>query len=130
MPAAVSSAWLVATSSAWLAAGAVVNRSLLREFLSRSYNWLLARLLSVGFLDAQCGFKAFRCSIAKELSLNAYDNNWFFDTEMLFLAEKQGGKIKEIPVRWQEDRDSRVALIKTIKEDLRGIRRLKNDHRS
>ena len=105
--------------------GSIVVRSSLRGFLSRSYNLLLSQFLSVNFSDAQCGFKAFRASIAQKLIPQVYDDNWFFDTEILFLAENSGAKIKEIPIMWKEDKDSRVMLLGTIIEDIKGIFRLK-----
>ncbi|MGO9489118.1 MAG: glycosyltransferase [Solirubrobacteraceae bacterium] len=108
-----------------LAAGAEVTRGLKRELISRSYNILLRVSLGVGFSDAQCGFKAARRSVIEPLLTQARDDSWFFDTELLYLAQLSKLSIHEVPVRWVEDRDSRVDILATAREDLRGIARLR-----
>ena len=95
-----------------------------REFISRSYNLLLRATLSAHFSDAQCGFKAIRADVAQGLLPLVQDTSWFFDTELLVLAVKAGLRIHEVPVDWVDDLDSRVAIAKTVGEDLRGIARL------
>ncbi|WP_327638438.1 bifunctional glycosyltransferase family 2/GtrA family protein [Kribbella sp. NBC_00482] len=107
-----------------LAKSSRVVRRPKREFISRSYNLLLRATLSAHFSDAQCGFKAIRADVARELLPLIEDTSWFFDTEMLVLAEKAGLRIHEVPVDWVDDLDSRVAIAKTVGEDLRGIARL------
>jgi putative flippase GtrA len=107
-----------------LAKNSRVVRRPKREFISRSYNLLLRATLSAHFSDAQCGFKAIRADVARELLPLVEDTSWFFDTELLVLAEKAGLRIHEVPVDWVDDLDSRVAIAKTIGEDLRGIGRL------
>jgi glycosyltransferase involved in cell wall biosynthesis len=108
-----------------LMAGARVNRGLKREILSRGYNRLLTWVLRVGFSDAQCGFKAIRAQTARELLPLVRDDEWFFDTELLALAERRGLRIFEVPVTWQDDPDSRVDIPRTVLQDLRGIVRLR-----
>ncbi|HXD55680.1 MAG TPA: dolichyl-phosphate beta-glucosyltransferase [Solirubrobacteraceae bacterium] len=108
-----------------LAPGAEVTRGIKRELVSRTYNILLRLLLDVSFSDAQCGFKAARRSVAAPLLAQVRDEGWFFDTELLYLAQRGKLSIHEVPVRWVEDRDSRVAVLRTALEDLRGIRRLR-----
>jgi putative flippase GtrA/glycosyltransferase involved in cell wall biosynthesis len=110
-----------------LAKSSRVVRRPKREFISRSYNLLLRATLSAHFSDAQCGFKAIRADVARELLPLVQDNSWFFDTELLVLAEKAGLRIHEVPVDWIDDLDSRVAIAKTVGEDLRGIARLTRD---
>ncbi|MEW1949346.1 bifunctional glycosyltransferase family 2/GtrA family protein [Pseudarthrobacter sp902506025] len=95
-----------------------------REFISRSYNFLLRRTMHVRFSDAQCGFKAIRAEVAKRLLPHVEDNCWFFDTELLIIAERSGLRIHEIPVDWVDDPDSRVDIKKTALDDLRGMVRL------
>jgi glycosyltransferase involved in cell wall biosynthesis len=112
-----------------LARGARVSRAVKRELISRSYNAILRGALATGFSDAQCGFKAGRREAIHALLPEIEDQNWFFDTELLFLAELHGMQIHEIPVHWVDDPDSRVKLIQTALEDLRGIRRLRDTHR-
>ncbi len=108
-----------------LAPGAQVTRSLRRELISRSYNLILQSCLGAGFSDAQCGFKAGRREVLQRLLGEVEDDSWFFDTELLYLAQRRRIAIHEVPVRWVEDPDSRVALIATAREDLRGVARLR-----
>ena len=107
-----------------LAKSSRVVRRPKREFISRSYNLLLRATLSAHFSDAQCGFKAIRADVAQGLLPLVQDTSWFFDTELLVLAEKAGLRIHEVQVDWVDDLDSRVAIAKTVGEDLRGIARL------
>lgn len=107
-----------------LAPGARVVRGHKREFISRSYNLLLRVVLRAQFSDAQCGFKALRTDAARELLPEIKDQGWFFDTELLVLAERQGMRILEVPVNWIDDSDSRVKIVRTALADLRGVIRL------
>ena len=95
-----------------------------REFISRSYNALLRTALRVRFSDAQCGFKAIRADCARQLLPLVEDPGWFFDTELLVLAERAGLRIHEVPVDWVDDPDSRVDVLATALGDLRGVARL------
>ena len=104
--------------------GSRVIRGAKREFISRSYNLMLRHTLSARFSDAQCGFKAIRREVAAHLLPLVEDNEWFFDTELLVLAERSGLRIHEVPVDWIDDPDSRVHIVDTAKADLRGIARL------
>lgn len=101
-----------------------VSRGTQREFISRSYNFLLKRTMQVRFSDAQCGFKAIRADVAKRLLPHIGDNGWFFDTELLIIAERSGLRIHEIPVDWVDDPDSRVDIMQTAVDDIRGLIRL------
>lgn len=107
-----------------LSRGARVVRGPKREFISRCYNLLLRGTLQAGFSDAQCGFKAIRSDVAAQMLPLCEDDNWFFDTELLVLAQRSGLRIHEVPVDWVDDPDSRVDIIATATEDLRGIVRL------
>ena len=100
-----------------------------RELISRSYNLLLHLLLGVGFSDAQCGFKAARREVVDALLDDVQDDSWFFDTELLYLAQRRKFAIREVPVRWVEDGDSRVQILATAREDLLGIMRLRRQAR-
>jgi len=95
-----------------------------REVISRCYNVLLRTWLRVGFSDAQCGFKAVRKDVADALLPLVVDDAWFFDTELLVLAERAGLRIHEVPVDWVDDPDSRVDVLATAAADLRGLARL------
>jgi putative flippase GtrA len=107
-----------------LAHGARVVRGPKRELISRVYNLLLKTFLHNRFSDAQCGFKAARTEVAKKLLPYVEDNEWFFDTEFLVLAERNGFRIHEVPVDWVDDPDSRVDIVKTARDDLLGLARL------
>jgi putative flippase GtrA len=107
-----------------LARGARVVRGPRREVISRGYNLLLQTALGARFSDAQCGFKAIRRDCAARLLPQTQDTSWFFDTELLVLAERAGLRIHEVPVDWTEDPDSRVDVRATAAADIRGIVRM------
>ncbi|WP_436524191.1 glycosyltransferase [Actinoplanes sp. HUAS TT8] len=107
-----------------LARGSRVVRGAKREFISRSYNLILRTTMAARFSDAQCGFKAIRSDVARRLLPMVEDTGWFFDTEMLVLAERAGLRIHEVPVDWVDDPDSRVDIVSTAMEDLKGIVRI------
>ena len=107
-----------------LARGSRVIRGPKREIISRGYNLLLRTLMGARFSDAQCGFKAIRRDQARALLPLTQDTGWFFDTELLVLAERAGLRIHEIPVDWIDDLDSRVDIVATALADLRGMARL------
>lgn len=101
-----------------------VARGAKREFISRSYNRLLHAALRARFSDAQCGFKAIRSDVARRLLPRVKDDEWFFDTELLIVAQRDGMRIHEVPVDWIDDPDSSVAIARTAWQDLRGTARL------
>jgi putative flippase GtrA len=107
-----------------LARGARVVRGPKREIISRCYNLILRGTLAVRFSDAQCGFKAIRADMARRLLPFVADTGWFFDTELLVLAQRTGMRIHEVPVDWVDDPDSRVDIVATALADLRGIVRM------
>src|SRR5580693_5438986 len=107
-----------------LARGSRVVRGPKRELISRCYNLLLHLCMGARFSDAQCGFKAIRREQARVLLPLTRDTGWFFDTELLVLAERAGLRIHEVPVDWIDDLDSRVDIIGTALADLRGMARL------
>jgi putative flippase GtrA len=104
-----------------------VTRGPKRELISRAYNLLVRGTLRARFSDAQCGFKAIRADVAHELLPLVEDDGWFFDTEVLVLAERAGLRIHEVPVDWVDDPDSRVDIVATALADIRGIVRLGRD---
>ncbi|GAA2207988.1 hypothetical protein GCM10009850_034460 [Nonomuraea monospora] len=107
-----------------LAPGARTRRSLRREVISRGYNALLRHGFGVRFSDAQCGFKAARTDVVRPLLGHVRDDAWFFDTELLLLAEHNGLRVHEVPVDWIEDTDSRVRVVRTAVDDLKGLARV------
>lgn len=103
----------------------VSGRSATRELLARSYSLLFRAFFLAGFHDAQCGFKALSRRAADDLLPLVHGSGWFFDTELLLLAEKNGYRIKELPVVWTDDPDSRVGVVSTGTELMKGLLRLR-----
>ena len=104
-----------------------VIRGAKREFISRSYNLILRGSLGARFSDAQCGFKAIRSDIADALLPCTVDDSWFFDTELLVIADRAGLRVAEVPVDWTDDPDSSVDVVRTSIDDLKGIVRIGRD---
>ena len=107
-----------------LSRSARVVRGPRRELISRGYNLMLRTALRARFTDAQCGFKAMRSECARALLPHVQDTSWFFDTELLVLAERSGLRIAEVPVDWIDDPDSRVDIVATAVADVRGVARM------
>ena len=103
----------------------VIDRTLKREITSRGYSLLFRSMFFTKFRDAQCGFKAASRQVAHDLAPLVVDNGWFFDSELLIIAQKCGFRIREIPVRWTDDPDTRVRILRTAWEDVKGLLRLK-----
>lgn len=109
-----------------LAQGAhVVGRSPTREIISRAYNLLARAMFRTKLLDLQCGFKALNLQTMRSVLGLVRDDIWFFDSEMLIIAEKNHYRIREVPVRWADDPNSSVAIISTAWGDLKGLLRLR-----
>lgn len=107
--------------------GAMVTRQWKRELISRCYNLLIKAMFANRFSDAQCGFKALKGSVARSLVPEVEDDEWFFDTELLLLAEERGYRISEVPVDWIEDLDSRVDVASTALKDVKGLLRMRTE---
>lgn len=114
----------IAIGSRLLPKSKVANRTLKREILSRVYNILIKFTFRTHFSDAQCGFKAIKKRAASELLPKIIDDAWFFDSELLILADKMGYKIYEAPVKWIDNPGSTVRVLKTVFGDLSGLWRL------
>ena len=115
----------IAIGSRLISGSKVVGRSFKREFISRCYSLLFRMMFFVSFKDAQCGFKVISRKVAEEVVPLIKNNGWFFDTELLILSEKNGYSVLEIPVKWVDDPDSRVNIVKTAFEDIKGLLRLR-----
>jgi glycosyltransferase involved in cell wall biosynthesis len=102
-----------------------VTRGPKREFISRCYNLMIKCVLFTHYSDAQCGFKAVSREVVHKVIPHVLDQAWFFDTELLTLCEKQGYRIKDHAVRWVDDDDSRVKIVKTAWEDIKGVARVR-----
>ena len=103
----------------------VIGRSLGRELISRGYSALFRSMFFTGFHDAQCGFKAVSRRVVDQVVPLVRDTGWFFDSELLILAEKNGYRVKEVPVTWTDDPDSRVKIVSTAYRDFKGLLRLR-----
>ena len=123
-----------------LSKGSKVSRSVRREVVSRGYNLLIKSMFFTPFQDAQCGFKALTRQTAQAIVPHIKNNNWFFDTELLIIAAKRGYRIKQLPVKWDDDSGSTVNIARTATEDIKGLLRMRfggippvappvNDHR-
>lgn len=115
----------LAIGSRLMRGSVVKKRTFKREVTSRSYNMIIKAVFFTRFSDAQCGFKAISRKAAQFLVPRVKDQGWFFDSELLILAEKGGFRIKDVPVEWVDDPDSRVRVIKTATDDLKGLLRLR-----
>ena len=107
-----------------LAAGASVARRPKRELISRAYNLMVRAMFATQVRDLQCGFKAVRTDVVRDLLPAVQDDGWFFDTELLLLAERNGLRIHQVPVDWIDDPDSRVDITRTALADVKGALRL------
>lgn len=109
-----------------LAKGSKTDRQLKREITSRGYVALIRMTFPrLRITDAQCGFKALSRKAVDAIVPRIENRMWFFDTEMLILAHQAGFKIRELPVRWVEDKDTKVKIISTAMEDIRGLARMR-----
>ena len=124
MVAALESGYQLAVGSR-LSRGSRVTRGFKRDFISRSYNLIVKVMFFTTFPDAQCGFKALRREAAEAIVPRIENNNWFFDTELLIIAAKNGYRIKSVPVKWDDDPASSVNVVATATEDLKGLLRLR-----
>jgi len=102
----------------------VYGRSMLRTFTSKMYIALIKLFFWVHFSDAQCGFKAVTRRVVQKIIPQVVDNAWFFDSELLIIAEKSGYRIYEEPVTWIDNPGSTVRVLKTAQGDLEGLKRL------
>ncbi len=104
------------------------DRNPTRSIMSRGYNALINGLFHTGIADHQCGFKAMRAAVFDELQDDITDGAWFWDAEMLVVAQRQGYTVQEVPVRWEERDDSAVGVIPVSAQLLQGAVRLKSEH--
>ncbi|MBR9978538.1 MAG: glycosyltransferase [Bacteroidetes bacterium] len=107
--------------------GANTERSIKREIISRSYNLMVKAMFFTRFSDAQCGFKAVTREVVDVLIPHVEDNVWFFDSELLIIGEKSGYRIFDVPVKWIEDLDTRVKIVSTAIEDIKGLLRVRKN---
>lgn len=120
----LDSGYMIVTGSR-LIKGSDIKRPLLREILSRGYNYLVRFFFWHGIHDHQCGFKGINSRIAPFLIPQIASTGWFWDSELLLLAKiKLGLDVKEIPIKWTEHRkigESKVKIMDTINSYLNKI---------
>lgn len=115
----------IAVGSRLLKSSNVIGRSIKRAFISRCYSFLFRSMFLVSFKDAQCGFKVVSRDVVDQLLPHVEDTGWFFDTELLILAEKTNYLVEEFPVRWEDDPSSSVKIISTAWKDIKGLVRMR-----
>jgi uncharacterized protein (TIRG00374 family) len=103
----------VATGSRWMP-GNVATRPFERDVASRGYNSLVRLFLRSGMRDHQCGFKAFDREALSALTDDVEDDHWFWDTEVLIRAQRQGYDVYEFPVDWEPKGDTKVDLVRDV----------------
>ena len=103
----------VAIGSRWLDRGRqTIHQPLYRRFFGRCFNWVTRLVMGLPFKDTQCGFKAFKRSAAQIIFRLQRIERWGFDPEILFIAQKLGYDIREVPVTWGHDERSRMSYLK------------------
>lgn len=107
-----------------------VKRSFVRTVVSKVYIFLVKIIFNTNLSDTQCGFKAFNKAVVKDLWRRLEPRNWqgsawFFDTEILILSEKRGYLVFELPVKWIENKGTKVRLLRDFLEFAQGLIRLK-----
>lgn len=122
---AVDKGYDIAIGSRLLKKSEVINRTVKREFISRSYNLMIKSLFGTKFSDAQCGFKAISKLVLTNLLPEIQDNEWFLDSELLIIAEKAGYRIFEVPVVWTDNPGSTVRVLPTAMGDIQGLLRIR-----
>lgn len=104
----------------------VIGRSVVRGFTSRCLNLLLKMYFRISFTDGMCGFKFIqRDRFAAVRQAGAESNGWFFATELLIAGEYLGLRIKDLPVEWRDDPDSKVKIGKLAVEYLKAMKHLR-----
>ncbi len=82
-----------------------------RHLMGRVYNWLIKVMAVPGFEDTQCGFKCFHTSVMEDLFSHQTIDGWGFDVELLYVAQKRGYRIVEVPIDWHYQTESKVRPI-------------------
>ena len=103
----------------------MLGRSCHRKFMSCGYSLMVRGMFCTRFVDPQCGFKAVSRRVVRDVLPLVGNTNWFFDSELLILCEKNGYSICELPVRWVDDPDSRVRIPHIVMEMMTGLLRLR-----
>jgi len=90
----------------------VIRQPIYRQTMGKIFNLIVRLLLIKNIRDTQCGFKCFKKEIAREIFNQTKINRFSFDVEILYIAQRKGYRIKEVPVKWYNSPDSKVGIIK------------------
>lgn len=101
-----------------------VHQPWLRESMGKVFT-LLARRLAADVSDTTCGFKLFDGDVGRDLFRRVRIGDWSFDAEVLLLARVGGHRIHEVPVRWRDERDTKVRLLSAAMQSLLGLMRIR-----
>lgn len=93
----------------------------MRRFMGDRFRCLARSMLNLKVSDITCGFKAFRADAAREVFERSTISGWAFDAELLVIANELGLKTREVPIVWEDCRDSRVRPISSAIEALRQL---------
>ena len=101
--------------SRWLDEAIITKKQpAIRRFASRGFNLLVRLILNLQFTDTQAGAKVFRGNSLRKILLQIKNHGWAFDVGVLYLLNKNNFKIKEIPITWEDNPDSRLNVFKAI----------------
>lgn len=118
----------VAIGSRWLdRTRQTIHQPLYRQFFGRCFNWITRMVMGLPFRDTQCGFKAFRRPAAQVIFRLQTIERWGFDPEILFIAQKLGYEIREVPVTWGHDERSRISYLKDGMKMLEEMARIRSN---
>lgn len=89
----------------------VIGEPAYRRAIGRCFNALVRLVLLPGLRDTQCGFKCFRAAVAEDIFSHQGLTGMAFDSEVLYIARRRRYRVREVPIRWYFDPDSRVRLL-------------------
>lgn len=88
------------------------NEPYLRHLTGRIFNYLIRLLVLPDLQDTQCGFKCFRAQVAEDVFRYQTLTGWSFDVEILYIARQKGYHIREVPIHWYFNADTKVKVVK------------------
>jgi dolichyl-phosphate beta-glucosyltransferase len=89
-----------------------VRQNIVRQTMGKSFNLCVRLLTGLRFHDTQCGFKCFTRDVARALFSRAKSDGFAFDVELLYLAAREGLRVREVPVRWENSPASKVRMVR------------------
>jgi dolichyl-phosphate beta-glucosyltransferase len=102
----------------------IVRQPFLRESMGKVFTFLSCLLVVSGVTDFTCGFKSFTADAADTVFPHMQVKDWSYDAELLFLVRRLGLPLKEVPVAWQDDPDTRVNRMGDAVSSLMGLLKL------